>query len=540
VIIAVAYKEWGIDFIKHLEGEFSCAIWDDKEKRLILIRDPYGHKPLHYYADGKTLIFSSEIKGILTAGVPREMDLLSLSDFLTLNCIPCPSTIFKDIKQVEPGNIITVSNGNVMLSKYWDPRMNIDNSMRLEEAIDEVGCAVKDSVRKRLIGNEHYCFLSGGIDSSAIVAFASELSSAPINAVCIGFQEDEVNELEFAKIMADHVGAKLHYVVARPDSFLEMLDTLVFHYDSPFTDTSAYPSYYAGKLGCSLTDIILTGDGPDQTMGGSSHHVFAVKNNIFASRSILRQKASQLMSGILLNLRRNPGTSVFSKAARKLYRDSLSPISAAYDLRSFFPDIIKTRICTNDLLRTHYKHNPYRHPESWFKEAGDVGDINKYLYADIKFYITDDLMIKVDRMCMAHGLETLSPFQDIQLAKIVNRLPSDFKIDVTSENKISTKHILKKICEKRFPPSILYKKKQGFGIPLDKWLRYDNGSFIQSILLDKVSLSRGYFNSEYLRNFIKDFIQNKGDYFYPSSGGIVALLTLELWHRKFIDASEIK
>jgi asparagine synthase (glutamine-hydrolysing) len=314
-----------------------------------------------------------------------------------------------------------------------------------------------------------------------------------------------------------------------------MLDTMVFHHDSPFTDTSAYPTYYAAKLAREFTDVILTGDGPDQTMGGSSHHVFAIKNNTFAVRNPLFQNINRLgsnLTGLLIN---DPTPSIFSKIQRKLYRDSLSPVHAAYDVRSFFPDLVKKYLCSDDLWNVHLQSDPYRHPELWFKEVEGIDDINRYLYADIKFYVPDDLMIKVDRMCMASGLETLSPFQDIGLAQIVNRLPGHYKINTTDNGQIITKYILKKVCEPRFPKHTLQKKKQGFGIPLEKWLRKDKGKYVKELLLDEKTLLRGYFKRSCIEKIVEVFLGNSGDYFFLSSSGMVALLTLELWHRRYID-----
>lgn len=532
-IVAAAYRKWGLDFMAHLEGEFSCVVWDEKKKKLVLAHDPYGHKPMHYYSDNKKFYFSSEIKGILKAGVKTDIDLTSLSDFLSLNCIPYPATIFKNIFQVPPGSMVIVDSNDIKVKKYWGPVISVDKTITFEDAVQMVSESLKEAVKKRMIAKSTYRFLSGGMDSSAIVSFMAEVSSSHVNAVSVGFEEEEENELEDAAVMAKHVGAKLHQVIAKPDSFFDMLDIMVLHHDSPFTDTSAYPTFYAGKLGSSLTDIILTGDGPDQTMGGSGHYVFAVKNNIFADR----KKTFQFLAGIgadiasVLSIDPTPG--LFSKIYRKLYRDSISPVHAAYDIRSYFPDIVKKYLCTNDLWKIHAADNPYRHPEAWFKRAQGLDDINKYLYADMEFYVPDDLMIKVDRMCMAHGLETLSPFQDIRLAEIVNKLPGRYKILQTKDNQIITKYILQKVCENRFPEEILTKKKKGFGIPLEKWLKQDKGEKIKEILLDTRTLKRGYFKEKSVEKFVNVFLENKGDYFFPGSNAIAGLLTLELWHRRY-------
>ncbi|MBN2009298.1 hypothetical protein JW960_08120 [candidate division KSB1 bacterium] len=535
VTIAASYKKWGIDFINHLEGEFSCVVWDENEQKLLLVRDPYGHKPLHYYHANNQLIFSSEIKGILAAGISSEIDLISLSDFISLNNIPYPSTIFKNIYQVPPGGIIIFSRDGIKKHQYWYPKMTEDHALNFVDVVSQVTDDLRKAVKKRMVTDDVYCFLSGGIDSSAIVSFASELSDKPIHTISVGFEEGERNELADAEIMAKHVNAVHHKVIARPDSFFDMLDTIVFHQDAPFTDTSAYPTYYAAKLARNLTDIILTGDGPDQTMGGSGHHVHALKNNIFKNKNYLHKIYSRAGAVLIGNVNKSPIPNKMAKIERKFYRDSVSPVHAAYDLRSGFPDIVKKFICCNELWDVHVKNNPYRHPESWFQEVSGLDNINKYLFADIKFYVPDDLMVKVDRMCMAHNLETLSPFQDIELAQIINSLPGNYKIHNSKENGIITKYILKKVCQERFPKHTLSKKKQGFGIPIQKWLKQKEGQLLREILLDDKTLSRDFFKKEAVETMVNTFIQDKGDYYFPSSYALVALLTFELWHRRYID-----
>jgi asparagine synthase (glutamine-hydrolysing) len=310
---------------------------------------------------------------------------------------------------------------------------------------------------------------------------------------------------------------------------------LVRHHDSPFTDTSAYPTYYAGKLAREFTDVILTGDGPDQTMAGSAHHVFALKNELFKNRRVIPAWLYRSLANAMGLLSESPVPSLISRARRNLYRKSLSGVQAAYELRSYCPALVKESLCNKELRDMHYRNNPFRHPESWFKQAEAMDDTNKYLFADIQFYVTDDLMIKVDRMCMAHGLETLSPFQDRELGKCVLRMPGDFKLHVGPDGSVVTKYILKRVCEKRFPALILNKKKQGFGIPLEKWLRDDCADSVREVLLDERTLNRGYFKKESLRRMVNDFLEGRSDYYYANPYLITALLTLEIWHREYLD-----
>lgn len=537
-IIAAAYRVWGMDFMQRLDGEFACVVYDRKKHLLLLVRDPYGHKPMHYFCDENRVVFASEIKGVLAGGVPRAVDMVSMSDFLTLNGIPYPSTIFKNIRQVEPGTILAISARCEKKSiQYWNPIREVKSTMSLVEAQKGLECSLKDAVRKRMVGQDTYCFLSGGIDSSAVLSYAAEQSPKPVKAITVSFDESEVNELEDARAMAKHVGATHYSVVAKPDHFFEMLQTLVHHHDSPFADTSAYPSYYAGKLGRQYTDLILTGDGPDQTLAGSAHHVFAVENGLFNARGAAARLLSGIGSGLIGAFWASPAPSTVSKIRRSLYRGSLDPVERIYELRAYVPELMKRYLCTGDLLDTHQSFDPYRHPQEWFGYAKGMDNVNRYLYADIRFYITDDLMIKVDRMCMAHALETLSPFQDKAVADIVLRMPGAMKLSVSDDGTITTKYILKEICRKRFPASTLQKKKQGFGIPIEKWLRHDGGKYLREVLLDPHTLGRGYFHPGRMEKLVNDFLAGRNDYFYANAYGMISLITLELWHREYIDQS---
>lgn len=529
-----AYNRCGLDFRTHLEGEFSCAVWDENARRLILARDPLGKKPLHFYCSTTEFIFSSEIKGILAAGVSRELDLVNFSDYFTLNNFPYPGTMFKDIFQVEPGGLVVYDDNGLRKIKYWSPNLSVDHTISFEDAVDQLSSLFEKAVKKRLYGKTPYSFLSGGMDSSAIVAFASKFSSDKIHAVSVGFEEEEANELDDAEAMAKHVGAIFHPVIVKPDSFFSMLETLVSHHDIPFSDTSAYPTYFAAQAGANFSDVILTGDGADQLMGGSSHYVHAVRNNQFAPRSAAKRGISGLLSKLFSATLSDPTPNLLSRAQRKFYRESMPAIHAAYDLRSYFPDIVKKYLFSDDLWNVHLANSPYRHPDRWFEVNRGNDDINKYLHADVEFYLTDDLMTKVDRMCMAHGLETLSPFLDTELVNFIYSLPGNYKVAIKGDNVI-TKAILRSMSDPYFPKRVAEKGKQGFGIPLKKWLKSGSGSFVKEILLDPITLNRQYFNKKSIINLVDVYLSGKSDYFYPSENSVCELIIFELWNRAYID-----
>lgn len=534
-LVAGAYAAWGLDFMGHLEGEFGCAVWDSRERRLILASDPFAHKPIHYYRDAKGVIFSSEIKGLLAAGVPAEVDPVRLSDYLSLNAVPTPHTIFKGIRRVPMGTMLVCTERDTSERQYWSHVPVPNRGIADDEAVHHVVGLLSKAISKRMVTPETYCFLSGGMDSSAVLSFTSELSDSPVVAITTAIEKEAYNEMDDAVAMAKHVGAVHHADACEPEHLFETLDTLVFHHDIPFSDSSAYPTYCGGKFAREHTDVIMTGEGPDESLAGNYRHVYAVEHNLFDERNRTKKALYRLMDRMVSPFIRDPAPSFLSKVRRKAHRESLSGVRIAYERMSFFPEIVKEYLCTPELWRHHVESDPYLYPESLFEEAGDVEGLRKYLHADIRFCGPDDLMIKLDRMCMAHGLETFAPFHDKELSRFLISLPADMKIRRGQDGQALTKYILRRACAGRFPPRLESKKKQGFSIPLGDWLRQDNGKYLCDLLLDDRTLSRGYFRPNAVRHMVDTFLSGREDYFFGSPGAMIALLTLELWHRRYID-----
>lgn len=530
-IVAAAYAKWGMDFMKHLEGEFACAVWDKNKNIIILARDLYGHKPLHYYYKNNKLLFSSEIKGILAGGATPEINLLALNDFLSLSHVPNPDTIFKNIYQVSPGEMVVLQKKCIKKIKYWQHKIEIDKTLTIDEAETQFEGLLRAAIKKRMVNSETYCFLSGGIDSSAILALATELSSTPVHALCVGFDDSEFDESDDAEIMANHVGAKFTKVTAKPESFYEMLDKLIYHHDIPFYDTSAIPTFYAAKLARSYTDVILTGDGPDQSLGGQEQ-ILSTKKVSSMNENILFQSLARITSEALGFFIKDITPTFASKLLRWLYK-----FTNPHDT-GFFPYMVKKFLCTEEFLRLHMKSDPFRHVKRLYEENRHLDNLSKRILKDIHFYVADGLMVKVDRMCMANELETLSPFQDKHLSELISKMPASFKININNGT-IMRKYILTKVCRKYFPKRILEKRNQGFAIPLVKWLKHDNGKYLKEILLDETTYRRGYFKKDSLENVVNTFLDDKGDWYYPNPAGIFSLLTIELWNRKYIDSKII-
>ena len=537
-IVTAAYDRWGLNFMDYLEGEFSCVVWDKKNQRCIMTRDPFGHKPLHYYIDENKLILSSEIKGILAAGVMPEIDILSLSDFLSLNRLPNPATFFKNIKQVPPGCTVIFSKKRITTHRYWNPRFEVDESLDFDSAILQLEDEIKNAVKKRLLTKDIYCFLSGGIDSSTVLSFAAELSGRPVHAITAGFKEEEVNELEYAKVIAKYLKVKHHHVLIKDKDFFDTLDKLVFHRDSPFTDTAAYPLYHTAEFAKRFTDVILTGDGPDQTIGCSGDNIFALQRNLLSGGAEALQLFLKFNYEVFKRLYGKPAFTVFFK---NLYKGYIPAARIIYNLNSYFPDIVKRFLCSDDIWDVHTRCNPYKRIDRWFKEVGKADSLNKFLFVDMKSFVADDIMVNLDRMCMAHGLETVSPFHDLKVCRFLNKLPTRYKIKFMPDGQVITKFILRTMSPGRLPEPVLSMRKHGFDVPLEKWLKSGSGKFLREILFDSSILKRGYFKKDHLIRFVEDFIHSRGVHFpprytpYAHPRGIVALLTLELWHRRYIE-----
>jgi asparagine synthase (glutamine-hydrolysing) len=541
-LLAGAYRAWGLGFMEHLEGEFSCAVWDDERRRLVLARDPFGSRPIHYSEERGEVVFSSEIKGVLAAGVTSGVDLQSLSTLLSLNGVPAPGTLFSTIKKVEPGTL-RVFESEPRSSRshcYWSPIPEIDAAISAEQAAEELEAQLQQAVRRRMLRPETYCLLSGGMDSSCVVSLATEAGGRPVHAVSIGFEDASYNELDDARAMAEHVGAEHHYEICKPHALPELVEKVVRHQDEPFFDTSAFPTHDAARLASSVTDLVLTGDGPDQLHGGSPHHVFAVETGHFNDApgwlDPLRRRAlsagQQLLRPLLDRL--DPRPSLAAKVHRKLHRLAQSPIRSFFDIEAYFPEIVKRHVCSPELWRHHEQSHPYALPEQWFAECGDADDVCKVLHADVRLFLPDDLMIKVDRMFRVFGVETLSPFLDRGVARAFLKLPGRLRVREEA-GEVITKGTLRRVTDPRLPQRLREKKKQGFGVPLDRWLREEHGDFLREMLLDSRSLSRGIFRPEVVRRMVETFLAGRNDYFYANEFAMIGMASLEVWHRAYID-----
>jgi asparagine synthase (glutamine-hydrolysing) len=471
------YEEEGERCFERLRGMFAIAVWDARNQTLILARDRVGKKPLFYFYDGSRIAFASEMKGLLELpNIPREIDLEAIADYFSFLYIPAPKSIFKYIRKVLPGHYIVVSDAGVRETEYWDINFS-ETLVRTEkewcETLLETYC---EAVQMRLISDVPLgAFLSGGVDSSSVVALMSDIVRGSVTTCSIGFEEEKFNELDYAREIATRFGTDHYEKIVRPDA-LAIVEKLAWHYDEPFADSSAIPTYYVSQVARQNVTVALAGDGGDENFAGYRRYYFDQRENIV--RNLLPPAIRQPVFGILASLypkadwapRIFRGKATFQNLAR-------SPIEAYFRSISAFQFELKKRLLHSDVLRSLNGYDSLTVLRDYYDKARTADPLSRIQYVDIKTYLTDDILVKVDRASMAHSLEVRAPILDHKLMELAATMPSSVKL-----RGMNGKYIFKKALAKTLPQSVLHRNKMGFAVPLSQWFRNDLKEFAHSIL----------------------------------------------------------
>ena len=521
------YDQYGVDCVQHLRGMFAFAISDEVEKTLFIARDRVGKKPVLYsHQPNGDLIFGSEFRAILRhPDVSREVDFDAINDYLTYLCVPAPKTAFKQIRKLEPAHWLRWKNGEIETKRYWLPDFATKISITEEEAIEETTRILRESVKMRMISEVPLgAFLSGGVDSSAVVALMAQESSQPVKTFSIGFEEDDFSELKHARRVAQHVGAEYNEFVVRPNA-LDILPMLVDHYGEPFADSSAIPTYYVSNETRKYVTVALNGDGGDESFAGYERY-FAM-NLAKKYRRIPRFiRKGIIESGVSLL----PNPSKFRSRVRSLKRfvesASLSDSDRYLGWTSIISRNLKTDLTTDQFKSSLTDGNSDRLLEEWFEKGKDLGIVDSTMLTDQMTYLPNDLLVKVDIASMANSLEARSPLLDHKVIEFAASLPENIKI-----GRSETKSLLKKVAARLVPKDVIYRRKMGFGVPIGKWLKTDMKSFVADMLLSEKFAKRGYFDQAKVRDIIELHTSGKED----SPNQIWTLLMLEMWFQQFID-----
>jgi len=520
------YEEYGRDCTKHLRGMFAFAVWDTRWHRLLLVRDRFGKKPLLYAETAEGLTFASEIKAVLQdPAVSRDVDEVALHHYLTYGYVPAPQTAFRQIRKLPPASTLLWENGHISIDRYWKlsyaPKLELDE----EQAAEQVLVLLREATRLRLMSQVPLgAFLSGGIDSSSVVALMAEAMDEPVKTFSIGFAEQLFSELHYARQIAERYATDHHEFIVRPDA-LAVLPELVWAYGEPYADSSALPTYYVARETRRHVTVALNGDGGDEAFAGYERYV-AVR-----AAACYERLPRWLGDGLLNPLaRRLPESTRRKDALRRLKRfvlamgDSPERRYARWVILMDNPD--KERLYTLSFGERTAGIDSISLLEQACAVADSPEMVERILSADIATYLPDDLLAKVDIATMAHSLEGRSPFLDHELAEFVARLPIRLKL-----RGLDSKHVLKCALRHHLPRSILHRAKQGFGIPIGHWFRHDLRTVAYAVLLDPPSLRRGILDGQAVRALLDEHVSGKVNHGYR----IWQLLFLELWFHTNVD-----
>jgi asparagine synthase (glutamine-hydrolysing) len=526
-VIVHLYEESGDSCVQKLRGMFAFAIWDQRRQRLLLARDRFGKKPLHYGISGDRLLFGSEIKALLAVAPDLSaIDSQGLLSFLSFRYIPDPQTAFSQIKKLPPGHLLEFAHGQIRTHPYWDlPRFGSFEPRSEEECLDELEHRLAEAVRIRLISDVPLgALLSGGVDSSTIVALMSKFSSRPVKTFTIGFGRNDFTEAEHARLVAERFGTDHHELIVEPN-FFETLEKLTHHLEEPFADSSIVPTFYVSRLAREHVTVALAGDGGDELFAGYDRYQTNLRRRQrfgflpgWAGGIYRRHLFPRLPNGVYG--RRFLYTMSLPESDR--YLDEVSYLSCDGRERSFF-----SRDFRAFADRSPSTFEPFR---NYWKAAPARDVLSRLQYLDIKTYLAGDILTKVDRMSMATSLEVRAPLLDHVFAEWVTKLPPNWKLRAGEP-----KYVLKRLAERLgVPRSVIYRPKRGFGIPLVHWFRRELKQNLLSLLCEPRTLQRGYFDPVAVRRLVNEHLGGRRD----RSSDLWILLVFELWHRNFLEKQQ--
>ena len=519
--IVHAYEEWGVDAVSRLRGMFGFAIWDARSKTLVVARDRIGIKPLHYAEAGGRLYFGSEIKSLLEApDLPRDLDPDALDHYLSFLYTPRDGSIFRSVRKLPPGHVLVWTDGRIDIRQYWQlpPQETFRGSEA--DAVAGLRATLADAVKSHLISDVPLgAFLSGGIDSSLVVGLMTEASGRRVKTFSIGFDEPAFDELDHARTVSNYFGTEHHEFVVKPDG-VSILDRLIAHFDEPFADSSAIPTWYVSEMARQHVTVVLSGDGGDELFGGYDRylpHPRVVAFDRYSPRALRRVAAvaaARLPHGARgKNFLRHVGRGEHGR-----YIDAIR----------FFSADEKPALLSADFRAALTQTDPEIRLAAHFDRYRDLPWPSQMMRFDAETYLPEDVLTKVDRMSMAHSIESRVPLLDNDVIAFASALPATMKIRDGRR-----KHVLKQVAATLLPPAILERRKQGFGVPLGTWFRGNLRELFADTLLSPSSLQRGYFEPRFVRRVVDEHLSGRRDHTLR----LWQLVVFERWHRLYAQRS---
>jgi len=522
-VLLNSYIEYGNDCLQKIRGMYAFAIWDMRKKELFLCRDRIGKKPLYYFYDGNSFAFASEIKSILQIScIDAKIDFTAVIDYLKYLYVPHPKSIYENIFKLEPGHFLIYKDGKIYVEQYWD----IDFSETLQGGIEEISeqllSIISESVKARLISDVPLgAFLSGGIDSSAVVALMARAKEGAVRTCTIGFNNSKHNEALYAKEFSKQCKTDHHeYYIKENEDIEAVIKKLVWHFDEPFADSSMVPTYHVCRIAKDIVTVALSGDGGDENFGGyEKYTIDQIENRV---RDLVPRFLLNTLCVIFKNHELGPGKRIHSLASTA----RLSPAEGFYITNTFFPDLMLKEILSDGLTKRTNSYDPFEHTRRYYDAANGKDHISKILYTDLKSYLPGDILVKVDRMSMANSLEVRSPLLDHKVIEFAAKIPSALKIKGNSK-----KIVLKEAFRKILPAELMNRKKHGFEVPLDRWFRMELKQTAYNHLFNKKYMNE-FFNMHSIKILWDKHQEKKADF----GTNLWALLMFSLWYEEFMAA----
>ena len=523
-VLLAAYEEYGVSCLSKLRGMFAFALWDRPRRRLFIARDRLGKKPLHYFVDKDGIAFASEPKAFLAdpAFQPRP-SMEAIAEYLTYQYVPSPLSAFEGVAKLPPAHYLVVEDGKVTVERYWKLSYRQKATLSEDDACEGLIEKLREAVRLRLISDVPLgAFLSGGIDSSLIVALMAQLSGR-VRTFSIGFEESDFDELPYARMVAQRYGTEHHEMVVRPD-VTDIIPKLVWHYNEPYADASGIPTYCVSQMTRQHVTVALNGDAGDENFGGYRRYVTESGAVGFDRLPRGVQRGVAAVAGRLPVHRRTQ--SIPNRAARWLKRVSEDPQRRYARRIVHFDPELQHEISSAAFLEAVPNWRPFGRLLEGYRVSDAPDAIDAALDVDVNSYLPDCLLVKVDIASMAHGLEARSPMIDHEFMEFAASLPSTMKV-----RGAVTKYILKRAAAPFLPADNIHRAKRGFSIPLAPWFRNEFGDLAADVLLDGRLAQRGYFKMDVVRRLLDE--HRRGLNMWQKQ--LWNLLMLEYWHRMFID-----
>ncbi len=529
-VIVHLYDDVGLECFRRLRGMFALALWDTKRKRLVLGRDRIGEKPLYFRREPHRFLFASELKSLLQAdGVPRRLKFAALREYLSLGYVPAPLSMLDGIEKLLPGHYLVVDQERIEDHQYWDVPFGQPEKHTEQEWIERTRSKLLETVRMQLVSDVPLgAFLSGGLDSSSIVAAMAQMTGRPVKTYSIGYQGEHsyYNELPYAKVVAQAFGTDHHEIVVRPE-VSELLPKLVWHLDEPVADSACLTTYLVSKLARQSVTVILSGVGGDELFGGYRRYLGDSMLRYYRHLpGPLRRKWLPALLARIPQDRHSLWKDYARYAAAFVNSAELDAASRYIEYVTLFPPQTQGNLLIESATQSGGSAFAISTLRGYFNHCGDPDDLNRIIYADLKTSLADDLLAMTDRMTMAASIECRAPLVDHEMIELASHMPSNLKV-----RGFQMKYLMKQAVAPWLPREILERKKRGFGAPMGAWLRKDIQPMVSELLSEEATRKRGLFSWPAIQQLLADHSAERKDY----TDQLFSLVMLELWLQAFLD-----